>query len=92
MSGSERDLKTFVRGPQRALATSDSAHVYAFTRTRGANTVLVAVNYGDRPAAVTYSGLERPGAYTDWFGGGRVTLGASGGMTVPAHGYRVLVR
>src|SRR5215212_5807091 len=30
-------------GPQTALATSGGDHVYAYTRTQGANTVLVAV-------------------------------------------------
>lgn len=79
-------------GPQRTLAVGDSARVYAFARTRGANTVLVAVNYGDQPASVAYAGLDRPGAYTDWFDRSRTTLGATGRLTVPAHGYRVLVR
>ncbi len=79
-------------GAQRTLATSDSGRVYAFTRTRGPNTVLVAVNYGDGPARVTYAGLERPGDYADWFDGTRVTLGAGGALELPAHGYRVLVR
>ena len=73
------------------LATDGGARVYAYTRTRGANTVLVAVNFADAPAAVSYSGLARPGAYTDWFGGRRVALGASGRMEIPANGYRVLV-
>ncbi|GJG87047.1 alpha-amylase [Gemmatimonadetes bacterium T265] len=79
-------------GPQRKLVTSDSAHVYAFTRTKGTNTVLVAVNYGDADATVNYQGLDAAGGYTDWFGGKRSTLGASGTLDVPAHGYRVLVR
>jgi hypothetical protein len=37
-------------GPQRRLTTDGGERVYAFTRTRGANTVLVAVNFGDAPA------------------------------------------
>lgn len=78
-------------GAQVPLATDGGERVYAYTRSRGANTVLVAVNFGDAPAAVAYTGLGRAGAYTDWFGGSRVTLGASGRMEVPAHGYRVLV-
>ena len=79
-------------GVQEKLATEDSTHVYAFTRTRGASTVLVAVNYGDAEADVGYRGLRQTGVYTDWFAGTRVTLGASGKMTIPAHGYRVMVR
>ena len=80
-------------GEQVKLATTaDSAQVYAFTRTRGPNTVLVAVNYGNAEARVGYRGLARTGSYVDWFSKGAVTLGESGEMVVPAHGYRVLVR
>jgi len=38
-----------------------------------------------------YSRLPRPGAYTDWFSGDHVKLGANGALDIPAHGYRVLV-
>ena len=66
--------------------------MYAFTRTRGSNTVLIAVNFGDAPARVSYKDLSRPGPYTDWFSKTRVSLAALGTLDVPAHGYRVLVR
>jgi glycosidase len=79
-------------GPQTRLQTSGGNRVYAFTRTRGDNTVLVAVNFGDAPVSATYQGLAQTGAYTDWFSRARVSLGASGSLDIPAHGYRVLVR
>ena len=81
-------------GPQLRLRTvGGGGRVYAFTRTQGPNTVLVAVNFGDAPASVTYSGLPRPGEYADWFAGRRaVSLPASGRLEIPAHGYRVLTR
>jgi glycosidase len=79
-------------GDQRRLATEGGDRVYAYTRTRGTNTVLVAVNFGDAPARVTYRDLPRPGAYRDWWSDARVTLAGSGTMEIPAHGYRVLVR
>ena len=79
-------------GDQAALRTDGGERVYAFTRTRGANTVLVAVNFGDAPATVAYRGLQQPGGYTDWFSKARVSLAASGTLQLPAHGYRVLVR
>ena len=78
--------------PQVKLATAGADRVYAFTRTLGSNTVLTALNFGDAPATVTYSGLAAPGRYTDWFSKARVTLAAAGSMQIPAHGYRVLVR
>jgi glycosidase len=79
-------------GRQTALKTSGGDRVYAFTRTRDANAIVVAVNFGDAPASVTYEGLPRPGSYTDWFTKTKVLLGAGGNVDVPAHGYRVLVQ
>jgi len=78
--------------PQARLRTDGGDRVYAFTRTRGANTVLVAVNFGDAPAHLSYQGLGQPGAYTDWFAKTRVQMPAAGSLDVPAHGYRVLAR
>lgn len=79
-------------GAQTALQTDGGDRVYAFTRTKGANTVMVAVNFGDTPVHVSYQGLRQPGAYTDWFTKTPVALAAAGGLGIPAHGYRVLVR
>lgn len=79
-------------GGQTVLRTDGGDRVYAFTRTRGANTVLVAVNFGDAPARVAYRGLGQPGAYTDWFSKAQAQLAAEGSLEIPAHGYRVLVR
>ncbi|MFN2564749.1 MAG: alpha-amylase family glycosyl hydrolase, partial [Gemmatimonadaceae bacterium] len=79
-------------GAQTALRTNGGGHVYAFTRTRDANTVLVAVNFGDAATIVMYEGLSRPGSYTDWFDKTPVRLLPTGTFTIPAHGYRVFVR
>lgn len=79
-------------GAQAVLQTDGGDHVWAFTRTREPNTVLVAVNFGDADATVTYTGLPRPGAYTDWFDRSLVELAPAGTLAIPAHGFRVLVR
>jgi alpha-amylase len=79
-------------GAQTTLRTNGGGRVYAFTRTTGANTVLVAVNFGDAPVRAAYQGLGQPGAYTDWFSKASVSLGAAGSLDIPANGYRVLVR
>jgi glycosidase len=78
--------------PQATLRTDGGDRVFAFTRTEGSNTVLVAVNFGDAPVRAAYRALPRPGRYTDWFSHAPVALGASGSLDIPAHGYRVLVR
>ena len=77
-------------GAQSTLAVAD--RMYAFTRTRDENTVLVALNFGDAPRTVTYGALAKPGSYTDWFDKSKVELSASGSIAVPAHGFRVLVQ
>lgn len=79
-------------GAQTTLTTNGGPRVYAFTRTQGANTVVVAVNFGDAAIKAAYDGLPRPGEYTDWFGKERVALAARGSIDISAHGYRVLVR
>ena len=43
------------------------------------------------PANVRYDGLAQPGSYSDWFTKAPATLGASGRIEIPAHGYRVFV-
>jgi glycosidase len=79
-------------GVQTTLRTDGGDRVYVFTRTRGANTVLVALNFADAPATASYQGLTRGGRYTDWFEKRSLTLAANGSIEIPAHGYRVLVR
>ncbi|HEY7237047.1 MAG TPA: alpha-amylase family glycosyl hydrolase [Gemmatimonadaceae bacterium] len=79
-------------GEEVKLETDGGSRVYAFTRTKGDNTVLVAVNFGDAPARIGYRSLARPGNYTDWFSKTKVNLAALGALDVPANGYRVLVR
>jgi glycosidase len=79
-------------GAQATLRTDGGDRVYAFTRTKGSNTVLVAVNFGDAPVSASYQGLALAGAYTDWFSKAPVALPAAGSLEIPAHGYRVLVR
>jgi len=79
-------------GEQRPLAHDGGDRVYAFTRTRGEDAVLVAVNFADAPARVAYRGLENAGSWTDWFSKGAVQLAADGTIEIPANGWRVLVR
>ena len=88
----ERALWSGTAGaPQHSLATDGGPRVYAFTRMLGGDGVLVAVNFGDATASVSYKGLATTGAYTDWFSNAALTLAGSGSLDIPAHGYRVLI-
>jgi glycosidase len=79
-------------GAEVKLTTDGGDRVYAFSRTRDTNTVLVVVNFSDAPITVRYSGLVRSGQYRDWFSRAPVVLDHSGALLVPAHGYRIFVR
>lgn len=79
-------------GRQTALAHNGGDRVYAFTRTRGANTVLVVVNFGRPAVSLDFRGLPNPGTYTDWFSKRAIPLAAEGTLSIPSHGFRVLVR
>jgi glycosidase len=78
-------------GEQVALAHDGGDRVYAYTRTAGANTVAVFVNFGDAAREVTYNGLARTGRYRDWFDRSTISLDASGKVMVPANSFRILV-
>ena len=79
-------------GAQTVLKTNGGDRVYAYTRTRGANTVAVFVNFDSSATNVRYEGLSAAGDFTDWFSNARVSLAANGSVEIPKHGYRVLVR
>lgn len=79
-------------GDQRAIITDGGDRVYAYSRTRGANTVIVALNFGDQAVRATYGNLTQPGDYTDWFSRQPIAMAAAGSLQIPAHGYRVLTR
>jgi alpha-amylase len=79
-------------GAQTELKTDGGDRVFAFTRSRDANTVVVAVNFGDAPARIRYEGLGATGTYIDWFTKASADLSATGTLDIPANGYRVLVK
>lgn len=79
-------------GAQATLAHEAGDRVLAFTRGGEGSAVAVFVNFRDAPATVAYRGLTAPGAYVDAFSGVREALGATGTVSVPAHGWRVFSR
>ena len=79
-------------GRQTVLRTVGDRDVYAFTRIRDGNTVVVAVNFGSTERMVMYEGLTRPGAYRNWSTNEPVQLRDTGSFGIDAHGYRIFVR
>lgn len=79
-------------GADQARLDTTTPGVYAFTRAKDGNAVLVAVNFGATPARAAYSGNAQPGEYTDWFSKAPVSIAASGELEIPANGFRILVK
>jgi len=76
-------------GAQRRIDAGD--RVYAFTRTLGRRTLVVATNFADSTAHLSLAGVPA-GSYTDWFLKGTLPVAARTAIDVPPHGYRILVR
>ena len=79
-------------GDQRTITPDGGDRVYAFSRTKGNNTVIVALNFGDSSKRATYGDFAQPGDYTDWFSKTPIAMAAAGSLAIPAHGYRVLTK
>jgi alpha-amylase len=77
---------------QLPLVHTGGEKVYAFVRSAGDKAVVVVANFGNAEAVVPYQSLSATGSYVDWFSKAAVALGGTGSISVPAHGYRVLVK
>ncbi|MCB2378298.1 alpha-glucosidase C-terminal domain-containing protein [Hymenobacter sp. BT635] len=75
----------------RALPVSDSTSVFAFTRSKGAATVLVAVNVAAQPRKLR--ALTAPeGSYRELFSGQMLRLASDTELALAPHGYVVYER
>lgn len=74
------------------LAHDGGARVVGYSRACAGSAVVVLANFGDAPRTVTWTGLTAPGRYRDAFSGEALDVMASGRVSVPAHGWRLLVR
>ena len=71
----------------------DDNRLYAFAREKGANVVVVMVNFGDTLASLSVPDTRWAGSYRDVFDRSQpAVLGTAAYLRVPAHGYRVLVK
>ncbi|MFM6999393.1 MAG: alpha-glucosidase C-terminal domain-containing protein, partial [Bacteroidota bacterium] len=65
--------------------------VYAFSRSKGDNTVVVFTNFDAAKAEVTFSGAPA-GDYVNHFTGEPLSLVAGGTLSLPANGFLVLTK
>ena len=79
-------------GTQRRVPTTPSASAFAFLRTNGPRSVLVAVNFGDQPARVAGIAASPGQIYRDWISGAALSGTDLSTIAIAPNGYRVLVR
>jgi len=75
-------------GAQKRITTGNS-RVYAFSRAKDGNSVVVFTNFDTKATEVTFSGAPA-GDYVNHFTGESFTLAEGGTLSLPAHGFLVL--
>jgi hypothetical protein len=75
-----------------AVPNSRPDKVFSFVRQNDTDKVFVAINFSDRPQAVTFKDSLYQGKYTDYFGGQPVELDASTKLDLKPWGHQVFVK
>ncbi|MDX1530304.1 MAG: alpha-amylase family glycosyl hydrolase, partial [Rhodothermales bacterium] len=78
--------------PMVKVPNSAESEVLSFVRQNEADKVFAVFNLSDQPQAVTFEEALYPGAYTEYFTGEAVTLGAGAVVELEPWAYRVYVR
>lgn len=74
------------------VASNHDTKIYAFTRQRAGNRVLVVVNLGDEAQSATLQDTSIAGDYTDGFSNQSIKLGASPSLNLAPWGYHIYVQ
>jgi len=80
------------RGSLFTYTTTDETNVYAYSRKRDANEVLVLLNFSNAPAKIKFTGTLPSGIYTDYLKSGKIQFTAQTEVSLTAHGYAVYVK
>ena len=86
-----RSQEALTDGTFTKLVSDRDDKIYAFTRQKGANRVVVAVNLSDQSQTATLQNASLAGQYRDWFGGGTAKLDAKPTLKLAPWEYRVWV-
>lgn len=66
--------------------------IFSFARTKANDKVFVVLNYSDKEQVVSFNENIQLGKYTDWFSKESVSLSPNSTLTIPAYGYKLLVK
>ena len=72
--------------------TTNNSSVYAYSRTKGDNEVLVLLNFSTSGVSFNFSGTAPSGEFVNYFESGEVTFSTSTAVSIPAKGYKVFVK
>ncbi|PQV62929.1 1,4-alpha-glucan branching enzyme [Abditibacterium utsteinense] len=86
-----RSQPAIVEGSFAKIASDHDDKIYAFTRQRGQDRVLVVVNLSDQSQVATLKSVALSGNYRDWFGKSDVKLSAAPAVKLAPWAYRVYV-
>ena len=76
-------------GPLVKIQTGNDENIYAFTREKAGDKVVVVINLSAAEQSATMEGDAAAGTFTEVFSGEEETLEAGQSMTLPAWGYKV---
>lgn len=79
-------------GPLQRINTNDNEAVYAFTRTKENNAVLVVLNLSDKPVQIILEGDDYAGRYKDVFEGSTININFNHAMELKPWEYRLFER
>ena len=77
-------------GDQTRIETGNKS-VYAFSREKGRNNVIVFLNFDSEQAQITYTNAPK-GEYTNWFNGEDLIIKKTGDLSLAPNSFLVLTR
>jgi glycosidase len=81
-----------VGGKMIRIWTDKTDQVFSFTRENSNDKVLVLINFSDAALDATLIDGPAEGSYTDYFTQQAISVSLGDSISIPAHGWRVLVR
>jgi len=79
-------------GTFKRIPTSQGEKIYAFSRTKDDNEVLVLLNFSDQSLKIDFTGTKPVGEYLSIFNNQSLSLFTRGEVPLPAYGYQVMVK
>lgn len=80
------------RGDLVTYTTTDDAHIYAYSRIREENEVLVLLNFSNAPVQVKFTWAIPSGTFTDYMHSGQVQFTHESSVSLPAYGYAIYIK